>query len=101
MLERIQKIENVGNYSNAIAGGVLLGPVSVIYGENRNGKSTLCDILYSLSLNEPQLVLDRKSIIQGQEPDTINQLVQLKFSDRQQAVKFINSEWDSRPPEES
>ena len=101
MLERIQKIENVGNYSRALAGGLLLGPVSVIYGENRNGKSTLCDILYSLSLNDPQLVLDRKSIIQGQEPATINQLVELKFSDRQQAVKFRNSEWDSQPPEES
>lgn len=101
MLERIQKIENVGNYSRALAGGLPLGPVSVIYGENRNGKSTLCDILYSLSLNDPQLVLDRKSIIQGQEPAAINQLVELKFSDRQQAVKFRNSEWDSQPPEES
>lgn len=101
MLERIQKIENVGNYSRAVAGGLPLGPVSVIYGENRNGKSTLCDILYSLSLNDPQLVLDRKSIIQGQEPAAINQLVELKFSDRQQAVKFRNSEWDSQPPEES
>lgn len=101
MLERIQKIENVGNYSRALAGGLPLGPVSVIYGENRNGKSTLCDILYSLSLNDPQLVLDRKSIIQGQEPASIDQLVELKFSDRQQAVKFRNSEWDSQPPEES
>lgn len=101
MLERIQKIENVGNYSRALAGGLPLGRVSVIYGENRNGKSTLCDILYSLSLNDPQLVLDRKSIVQGQESDAINQLIELKFSDRQQAVKFRNSEWDSQPPEES
>jgi wobble nucleotide-excising tRNase len=101
MLERIQKIENVGNYSRALAGGLHLGPVTVIYGENRNGKSTLCDILYSLSLNDPQLVIDRKSIIQGQDSADINQLVELKFSDRQQTVKFINSEWDSEPPEES
>jgi wobble nucleotide-excising tRNase len=101
VLERIQKIENVGNFSGALAGGLPLGPVSVIYGENRNGKSTLCDILYSLSLNDPQLVLDRKSIIQGQEPDAINQLVQLKFSNRQQAVKFRDSAWDSQPLEDS
>jgi wobble nucleotide-excising tRNase len=101
MIERIQKIENVGNYSRALAGGLPLGPVNVIYGENRNGKSTLCDILYSLSLNDPQLILDRKSIIQGQEPTAINQLVELKFSGRQQAVKFRNSEWDSQPPEDS
>lgn len=101
MLERIQKIENVGNFSLALAGGLPLGPVSVIYGENRNGKSTLCDIFYSLSLNDPKLVIDRKSIVQGQGPEAISQLIELKFSDRQQAVKFRNSEWDSLPPDES
>ncbi|MGP9576330.1 AAA family ATPase, partial [Halomonas sp. AOP42-C1-46] len=101
MLERIQKIENVGNYSRALAGRLPLGRVSVIYGENRNGKSTLCDILYSLSINDPQLVLDRKSVVQGQEPDAINPQIELKFSDRQQAIKFRNSEWDSQLSEES
>ena len=78
MLERIQKIENVGNYGQARAGQFLLGRVSVIYGENRNGKSTLCDILYSLSVNDPQLVLDRKSVVQGQEPDAINPQIELR-----------------------
>lgn len=101
MLERIQIIENVGNYSRALAGRLPLGRVSVIYGENRNGKSTLCDILYSLSINDPQLVLDRKSVVQGQEPDAINPKVELKFSDRQQAIKFRNSEWDSQLSEDS
>lgn len=101
MLERIQKIENVGSYNRAVAGGLAFTPVSVIYGENRNGKSTLCDILYSLSLNEPKLILDRKSIIRNQLPDTIRQKVELKFSGKQQAITFQNSQWDSQPPEDS
>lgn len=101
VLERIQMIDNVGNYSRAAAGQVRFSDVSVIYGENRNGKSTLCDIFYSLSLNDPQLILDRKSIIPNQDADQIQQRVELKFEGQRQAVRFTNSAWDSQPPEDS
>lgn len=98
MLERIQMIDNVGNYKRAVAGSIALSPISIIYGENRNGKSTLCDIFYSLSLNDPKLILDRKSIILNQESTQIQQTVELKFEGQRQAVKFVNSAWDSQPP---
>ncbi|WP_412514011.1 AAA family ATPase [Shewanella indica] len=94
-------IDNVGNYSRATAGQIRFSDVNVIYGENRNGKSTLCDIFYSLSLNEPQLILDRKSIIRNQDNTQIQQLVELKFDGQRQAVRFVNSAWDSQPPEDS
>ena len=51
MLERIQLIDNIGNYFQVNAGSIQFQPVNIIYGENRNGKSTLCDIFYSLALN--------------------------------------------------
>ena len=57
MLERIQLISHVGNYFQANSGSIQFQPVSIIYGENRNGKTTLCDIFYSLAINNPQLVL--------------------------------------------
>lgn len=101
MLERIQMIDNVGNYSRAAAGQVRFSDVSVIYGENRNGKSTLCDIFYSLSLNDPQLILDRKSIIPNQDAAQVQQRVELKFEGQRQAVRFTNSAWDSPPPEDT
>ncbi|WP_170968532.1 hypothetical protein [Psychromonas sp. SP041] len=50
MLRRIQKIEGIGSYHSARAGDTQFSDVNIIYGENRNGKSTLCDIFYSLRL---------------------------------------------------
>lgn len=101
MLERIQLISHVGNYFQANSGSIQFQPVSIIYGENRNGKTTLCDIFYSLAINNPQLVLDRKSIISSPNIDQINQIIKLKFSGQQRAVQFQNNTWDSSSPEDS
>lgn len=45
MLERIQLISHVGNYFQTNSGSIQFQPVSIIYGENRNGKTTLCEAL--------------------------------------------------------
>lgn len=101
MLERIQIIDNVGNYSRTRAGCFKFSKINIIYGENRNGKSTLCDIFYSLSLNDPTCILDRKSITTNQNSTQIQQLVELKFEGQTDTVKFSNSTWNSQPPEDS
>lgn len=101
MLERIQLIDNIGNYFQVNAGSIQFQPVNIIYGENRNGKSTLCDIFYSLALNKPQLILDRKSIIANQAPSEINQTIKMKFSGQSRAIQFQNNNWDSIPPDDS
>lgn len=101
MLERIQLIDNIGNYFQVNAGSIQFQPVNIIYGENRNGKSTLCDIFYSLALNNPQLILDRKSIIANQAPSEINQTIKMKFSGQSRAIQFQNNNWDSIPPDDS
>lgn len=101
MLERIQLINNIGNYFQVNAGSIQFQPVNIIYGENRNGKSTLCDIFYSLALNNPQLILDRKSIIANQAPSEINQTIKIKFSGQSRAIQFQNNNWDSIPPDDS
>ena len=101
MLERIQLIDNIGNYFQVNAGSIQFQPVNIIYGENRNGKSTLCDIFYSLALNNPQLILDRKSIIANKAPSEINQIIKIKFSGQSKAIQFQNNNWDSIPPDDS
>lgn len=101
VLKRIKTIDNVGNYFKASAGGIPFEHVTIIYGENRNGKSTLCDILHSLSLNQPQLIIDRKSIIPSKLPNQIKQKVEISFESQPNIVKFIDNNWDSLPSESS
>lgn len=62
MLKKIKLIQGVGNFTKTIAGGVDFGDVTIVYGENRNGKSTLCDVMHSLSEDDPSFIMDRKSI---------------------------------------
>ena len=57
MLKKIKLIQGVGNFTKTVAGGIDFGDVTVIYGENRNGKSTLCDVLYSLSEDAHDYIL--------------------------------------------
>lgn len=99
MLRRVQTISHVGNYLETRAGNVSFGHVTVIYGDNRNGKSTLCDILRSLSLNDPSLITDRKSIVSSKQPNEIQQKIELKFDGQKNSVIFANNKWESLPPE--
>lgn len=99
MLERITLIENTGNYCLAQPGQIIFAPINIIYGENRNGKSTLCDIFYSLCLDDPQLIIDRKSIIPRKDPAQIHQKVKVKFSGKREPVEFLNNAWTTKIPE--
>lgn len=99
VLERILLIENTGNYCRVQAGQIVFSDVNIIYGENRNGKSTLCDIFYSLCLDEPRLIIDRKSIIPQREPAQVTQKIKIKFSGKREPVEFLNNTWTSKIPE--
>lgn len=99
VLERILLIENTGNYCRVQAGQIVFSDVNIIYGENRNGKSTLCDIFYSLCLDEPRLIIDRKSIIPRREPIQVRQNIKVKFSGKREPVEFLNNAWTSKIPD--
>lgn len=91
MLRRIRKIEGIGSYHSARAGGTQFSDVNIIYGENRNGKSTLCDIFYSLASNNPELIKDRKAIPeQGAAANAMR--VELQF-DNAPITSFSNETW--------
>ncbi|CAK4067621.1 hypothetical protein VDT1_0663 [Vibrio sp. 16] len=91
MLRRIRKIEGIGSYHSARAGGTQFSDVNIIYGENRNGKSTLCDIFYSLASNNPELIKDRKAIPrQGTAANAMK--VEFQFDNAPISV-FANETW--------
>lgn len=96
MLRRIRKIEGIGSYHSARAGGIQFSDVNIIYGENRNGKSTLCDIFYSLASNNPELIKDRKAIPSpGIVANAMN--VEFQFDDAPISV-FSNEAWGPALP---
>ena len=98
MLKKIQLIQGVGNFTRTAAGRIDLDAVTVVYAENRSGKSTLCDVMYSLSENSPELIVNRESI-----PNNPNNppKVELMFNTAGGNVtsRFENGQWQTRAPD--
>jgi wobble nucleotide-excising tRNase len=62
MLKRISHIKNVGAFQDCQARPVGFEKITLIYGRNTYGKSTLGDIFSSLQTNDPASILARASI---------------------------------------
>ncbi|MFV8868972.1 AAA family ATPase [Serratia fonticola] len=98
MLKRIKLIQGVGNYTQTRASGIELAAVTVVYGENRYGKSTLCDIMHSLAEDVPDFILNRKTIPNdAAKPPK----VELQFSTATGNIvsKFEGDQWQIKIPE--
>lgn len=76
MLKRISHIKNIGVFQNCQTGRVGFEKITLIYGRNTFGKSTLGDIFSSLQNNEPANILARDSIPGSDE----GQLVDMRFA---------------------
>lgn len=63
MIEKIISIKNVGRFRNCNpSGNVTFKKVTLMFGENGRGKTTLCAILRSLQTGKPEYVLERKTL---------------------------------------
>lgn len=98
MLQRIQKIRNLGAFQNCASASVPFLKWTVVYGRNSYGKSTLSDLMSSLGRNDPGPILERKSI----PGDGAGQAVRLNFSsnDQKKSVDayFENGKWVAKLP---
>ena len=91
MFKRIKTIKNVGRFINCQ--NIQLGMVTLIYGPNCYGKSTMSDIFRSLDTRNPEPILKRKSMGQNtSEPE-----VSLTFITDQiiseNEITFVNEFW--------
>ena len=74
MLEKFLVIQNVSKFENyKPIGDVSLAPITLIYGENGRGKSTLAAILRSISNQDANPILERKTV--GSTNETFVQLL--------------------------
>jgi len=75
MLKRIQKLENIGRFGAASCGAAEFSKLTLIFGRNSYGKSTLSEILRSLGTDDVQLLMHRKTIPLSSAP----QVAKLSF----------------------
>jgi len=93
MLKKIIKIRNVGKLKKVdAAGDVELWPMTLIFGENARGKTTLCDILRSLKTGNGAYIHGRRSLALGEKPE-----VYLLFD--KGAVTYKDGSWTNVYPE--
>jgi len=93
MINRIIKIKGVGKFfdfslkASSLWNGEFR-PITLIYGENGIGKSTLTSIFRSLK-NDDSLVYQLRSFGTNDSPE-----VTLKFDDETENIEYKNGEWD-------
>lgn len=61
-ITRIKQINNIGTYKNSVNGRINLKPFTFIYAANTYGKTTFCDIMRSLKINDISYINNRRRI---------------------------------------
>jgi wobble nucleotide-excising tRNase len=93
MINKIERIYNIGNFENYDASGnVSLGKMSLIYAINGAGKTTLARIFQSLSTGDGSIITRHRRIGATGDPSVI------MISDATR-YKFRNGAWDGTTPE--
>ena len=91
-LQEVRYVQNVGRFEKGQSvADAAFGPCTLVFGENGWGKSTLADLLRSLTTDNPDIVIGRKTLAGGPEQKAI-----LRFG-TQQAV-FENGAWSGVRP---
>lgn len=99
MLKRISTIKNIGTYKDCNGRQSQFEKLTLVYGRNTYGKSTLGDIFSSLNSGESTTLSARKSI----PDDGTTQKVELNFlgADGKKEIKaiFNNNDWKNKLPD--
>ena len=92
MIKKFVKIQNVGRFSDFTThGDMSLDKVSIIYGENSAGKTTLTSIIRSLLKNEHSLILERRTRGKDENPS-----IEILCEEKQKKYnyKFQDNKWN-------
>ena len=97
MLKRIKKLQNIGRFKDCKSSSIQFEKITLIFGRNTYGKSTLGSLLSSISTGNTEAIKSRKTIPNDQQ----SQQAELSFMiDGQQevSVKYSSGEWLSPLP---
>jgi len=92
-IERVLKIQNVGRFASLTSrGDVQFRRLTVIYGANGHGKTTIAGLLRSLRTGRPEFVNERAMLGRTGDP-----VVELRLSGGN--ATFKNGNWNKTAPE--
>lgn len=98
MIEQIRLIKNVGQFEKA-SPPKNFAKMTLIYGENGRGKTTLANVLRSLSTNNPTLIEERKRLRPDTAPDANADPHIVVNANGKQSFIFQNGAWKTHLPE--
>src|SRR5688572_405333 len=91
LIQKIVKVENVGRFTKlASTGNVTFEKVTLFYGENAHGKTTVAGILRSLATGDAAYLAERATI-----GATASQLVEVLLGTNDMA-RFTKGAWTKR-----
>lgn len=93
MIKRIKTLKRVGRFielQSAAGADHDFDKFNIVFASNAAGKSTLCDVLRSMSTGDAAYIVGRKRLDAGSEPEIV---VCLDGPTSQQVVRFQNSTW--------
>ena len=62
-LRKVKYVQNIGRFEKGQSvADATFGPCTLVFGENGWGKSTLADLLRSLTTNNPDIVIGRRTL---------------------------------------
>jgi len=96
MIKRIKKIKGVGRFLNV--GHTEFGRLTLIYGPNCYGKSTLSDIFRSIINKNPDILSNRRSIVRNSEPiaQEICFSVKTDTDQTEKEISCVEGRWNTR-----
>lgn len=95
MIKRINTLKRTGRFTNLTCGGGAAGDfteLNVIYAQNASGKSTLCDVLRSMSTGEASYILGRKRLDAADAPEVV---IALAGANPPETVRFQGGAWQN------
>lgn len=92
LLKEVKYVQNIGRFEKCQSvADATFGACTLVFGENGWGKSTLADLLRSLTTNNPDIVIGRKTLAGGPDQKAV-----VRFGD-QRAV-FEDEAWSGIRP---
>lgn len=99
MLKRISQIKNIGRFKLSSPGSAQFDKITLIFGRNSYGKSTLGDLLSSVESGVLDAVTTRKTIPDDGQPQQAVLSFQVDGQQGETAIKLNGAIWQSQLPE--